>query len=113
MFNEAADGSLAALKFVLDWFVTSKIIKKLRTALYADENIPNFNEYFSNAAFSCNEMGIFDIDLNDINLDDSNYDEDDSKAIIHIRHLAWHINFKKREAHKKYKHGINANNVTS
>ena len=65
------------------------------------------------AAFSCNEMGIIDIDLNDINLDDSNYDEDDSKTIIHIRHLAWHINFKKREAHRKYKHGINANSVTS
>ena len=113
MFDEAVYGYLAALKFVLDWFVTSKIIKKLRTALYADENIHNFNEYFSNAAFSCNEMGIIDIDLNNINLDDSNYDEDGSKTIIHIRHLAWHINLKKRKAHKKYKHGINANSVTS
>ena len=27
MFDEAVDGYLAALKFVLDWFVTSKIIK--------------------------------------------------------------------------------------
>ena len=113
MFNEAVDDCLAALKFVLDWFVTSKIIKKLRTALYADENIHNFNEYFSNAAFSCNEMGIIDIYLNNINLDDSNYDKDDSKTIIHIRHLAWHINFKKRKAHKKYNHGINANSVAS
>ena len=27
MFDEAVDGYLAALKFVLDWFFTSKIIK--------------------------------------------------------------------------------------
>ena len=101
MFDEAVDGYLAALKFVLDWFVTSKIIKKLRTALYADNNIHNFNEYFGKTAFCFNEMGIFDIDLNNINLDDSNYDEDDPKAIINIRHLAWHINFEKRKSLKK------------
>ena len=58
-------------------------------------------------------MGIIDIYLNNINLDDSNYDKDDSKTIIHIRHLAWHINFKKRKALKKYMHGIHANSVTS
>ena len=39
MFHEAVNGSLAALKLILDWFVKSKMIKKLYTALYADENI--------------------------------------------------------------------------
>ena len=30
---------LPALKFVPDWFVTNKMIKKLLTAFYADDNI--------------------------------------------------------------------------
>ena len=33
MCNEAVDDSLAALKLILDWFVTSKLIKKLFTIL--------------------------------------------------------------------------------
>ena len=37
--NEAVDDSLAALKLIPDWFVTSKMIEKLYTALYADECI--------------------------------------------------------------------------
>ena len=57
----AADDSLAALKLILDWFVTSKMIKELYTALYADENILYFNDDSGNVVFSCNEMGILNI----------------------------------------------------
>ena len=39
MCDEAVDNFLPTLNFVPDWFVTIKIIKKLFTALYADENI--------------------------------------------------------------------------
>ena len=39
MCNEAFDDSIAALKFILEWFVTSKMIKKCFAALHADENI--------------------------------------------------------------------------
>ena len=46
------------------------MIKKLFTALYADENILYFNEDSGDAVFSYNEMGIVNIDLNNINLDD-------------------------------------------
>ena len=38
-YNEDVDYSLAALKNIPDWFVTSKMIKELFTALYAEENI--------------------------------------------------------------------------
>ena len=38
MCDEAVDDCLPALKLVPDWFVTSKRIKNLFTALYADEN---------------------------------------------------------------------------
>ena len=46
MRDEAADHSLAALKLIPDWFLTSKMIQKLFTALHADDNILYFNEYF-------------------------------------------------------------------
>ena len=35
--GKAVDHSLAALKFIPDWFVTSKMIIELLTALNADE----------------------------------------------------------------------------
>ena len=44
MYDEAVDDSMATLKLIPDWFVTSKMTKKLFTALYADENIRYFNE---------------------------------------------------------------------
>ena len=38
MCDETVDDSLAALKFIPDYFVTRKI-KKLHTVLYTDDNI--------------------------------------------------------------------------
>ena len=38
MYDKAVHDSLVALKFVPNWFVTSKMIKLLFTALYADKN---------------------------------------------------------------------------
>ena len=81
MCDDAAADSLAALKLIPDWFVTIKMIKKLYTALYTDENILYFNEDSGNIVFSCNEMGILNIDFNNINLD-NNFDEDDPSTII-------------------------------
>ena len=37
MYDEAVDDSLAALKLISDWFVTSNIVKKHLTASYPDE----------------------------------------------------------------------------
>ena len=54
MCDEAVDDCLVALKVIPDWFVTSKLIKKLFPALYVDDNILYFNEDSSNAVFSCN-----------------------------------------------------------
>ena len=70
---------------------TSKMIRKLFTALYADDNIPNFNENSVNAVFSCIGMCILNIDLSNIILDDTNYDEDDHEAIIPVKFLVCHI----------------------
>ena len=70
------------------------MVKKLFTALYADENIFYFNEGSCNFVFNCSEMGIINIDLNNINID-NNFDEGDPDIIILIRLLAWHIKFEK------------------
>ena len=50
--DEAVDDSLAALKLISDWSVTSKMIKKLFTGQYADENILYFNEDSGDAIFN-------------------------------------------------------------
>ena len=96
MCNKGVDDFLPALKFVPDWFITSKIIKNFLTALYADENKLNFIENSGDVVFSCNKMGILSIDLNNINLADMNYDEDDPETIIHIilfiKRVKWRIN---------------------
>ena len=52
MCDKAVDDSLAALKFVPGWFVTTKMIKKLFAALYADQNILYFNEDSGNVVFN-------------------------------------------------------------
>ena len=83
MCDKAADDSLGALKLIPDWFVKSNIIKNLFTALYGYENILDFNEGSGNVLFTCNEMGVLNIDLNNINLE-NNFDEDDPDTIILI-----------------------------
>ena len=101
MCNKAVDDFLSASKFVPDWFVTSRMIKKLLTALYADNNVLYFSEDSGNAVFFCNEMGILSIGINNVNLDDTNFGKDDPETIIQIRLLACYIKFEKCEAFKK------------
>ena len=102
MCDEAVDNSLAALKLLPDWFVMSKMIKELFFVLYTNENLLYFNEDSGNVIFSCNEMGILNIDLNNINLD-NNFDQGDLDTIILMKILAWHIKFEKCKALKKLK----------
>ena len=58
------------------------------------------SENSGNVVFSCNEMGILNVDLNIINLD-NNFDADNPETIILIRLLAWYMKFEKRKAIKK------------
>ena len=50
---EPVEDSLAALKSIPDWFVTSTVIKKLFTALYTDDIIIYFNDNSGDVMFSC------------------------------------------------------------
>ena len=86
--DEAVDDCLATLELIPDWFVTSKMFKKLYTALYADENMLYFNEDSSDVTFCCNEMCILSVNLHNINLYSNFDDDDDPGTIILIRLLA-------------------------
>ena len=52
MCKKSVDGFLPAIKFVPDWF------KKLRTALFADDDILFVDEDSRNVTFSSDEMDI-------------------------------------------------------
>ena len=85
MYDKAVDDFLPALKFVPDWFVTSKMIKRLHNALFTDDDI-----LFFDIAFSSDEMSILSKDLNNNNnLDHVNFYENDLETIIHVRIMAW------------------------
>ena len=76
------------MKFISDSFVTSNLIKKLFTVLYADGSLLFFDEDSGNVPFCCNEMGIFGVNLNNIYLDNK-FDEDDPNTFIFVRLLDW------------------------
>ena len=98
----AVDYCLAALKFIPDWFVADKMVKKVHDALVANDDIFIFDKDFRKVTFFANEMGVLGVDLDKINLDDdNNFDENGSETIIHVRLLAWHKKFEKRKAYKK------------
>ena len=50
-WDKAVDDCLPTLKFVSDWLVTRKMIKKIFNDLYADENKHCFNADSSNVVF--------------------------------------------------------------
>ena len=79
------------MKIIPDWFVISEMIKKIFTALYANENIPCFNED-SDIVLNYNKMGIVRIDINNISLV-NNFDEKDTDTIVLVRLLTWQIRF--------------------
>ena len=51
--DEAVDDCLAALKFVPDWFLRSKMLEKFDNALHNNDDVLFFNEDFNKATFFC------------------------------------------------------------
>ena len=86
MCDEAVDGSLASLKFIIDWFLIRKMINELFTSFYANDGLLLFDEDSGDVTLFCDEMG--SVYHNNINLD-KNFDKDDPDTITIIRLLAW------------------------
>ena len=72
MCDEAVDDSLATMKLIPDWSVTSKMINFslfcMQVKIYSMVKI-----LIVLYIFNCNGMGMLNIDLNNINLD-NNFD---------------------------------------
>ena len=71
MCYKAVVNFLLTLNFVPDWFTTKELIKKLYTALFADDNILFFDEYSGNFTFATDEMDILCVNFNNIKLNDN------------------------------------------
>ena len=95
MCDKAVDDFLPTWKFVPDWLVTSKMIKKLYNTVFADDDILFFVEDSGNVSFLSDEMGILSVNLDNINLYDGNFYENDPETIIYVRLLAEHYRYKK------------------
>ena len=102
MCDQTIDDCLAALNFISNQFVTSKMLRKFDKVLLAADKILVFNEDFNKVTFIANQRHILAVDLDKINLDnDKKFDEDDPDSVIHVRPLAWHSKFEKCKALKK------------
>ena len=87
---------LTPVKFILDWFTTSKTQKKFHDALLANDYEFFFGEDFSNVTFFANKRDNLSVGLHKINLDsDNNFYEDDPKNVINVRLLTWGNKFEK------------------
>ena len=106
MCDAAVDDLLETLKLNPNWLQisenTTKMIKKLFTTLYADENILYFYEMSGDAIFNRVERGILNIDLNNICLD-NNFCENDPDVIILIDFSLGMLNLKNAKNLKKKK----------
>ena len=58
MCDEAVNDCLLAIKFVLDWFITEKMIRNLHEASFTNDDILVFDKDFGNVTFFANEMDI-------------------------------------------------------
>ena len=101
MCDKTVDDFLPTWKFVPDWLVTSKMIKKLYNTVFADDDILFFVEDSGNVSFLSDEMGILSVNLDNINLYDGNFYEDDPETIIYVRLFAEHYRYKKRKGFTK------------
>ena len=80
---------LATLKFIPDWFFTSKLLEKLGNALHDNDDTLSYDEDFIEVTFIASQIHILATDLDKIKLDNGNsFYEDDPDTIIHFRLLS-------------------------
>ena len=109
MCDELVDECLAALKFIPDWFVTSKVLENL-IMLYTLMMI--YSSIMKILIKSYLLLHIVTVDLDKVNLDNNNnFEEDDSDTNIHVGLLTWCSKFElKKIGHKRI---VNAYSVAS
>ena len=63
MCDEVVEDCLAALRFIHNWFVTSKMLEKFHDVLLANDDTLLFDKHFSKVTFFANEVGILVVDI--------------------------------------------------
>ena len=76
MCDKAVDACLLLLQFVLDLFVTNKMLKDLDDAVSFNDDIVFVNSDSDNVSFFNDNIGLVSVDLNNGSLDDDNSDDD-------------------------------------
>ena len=82
--DKTVESHLVALNFVLDWFVTSKIIENLGNPVFFNDHIFLGKLASDIVTFFSNDIGVSSINLNNINHDDDNFDDCHPEAINHV-----------------------------
>ena len=65
----AVNDFLPELKLVPDWFVSNKMLEKLHTTLFADDDIAFFHEDSGSVTHFSNKIDILSVNFKNINLD--------------------------------------------
>ena len=86
--DKAVDYFLPALKFVPDWFVTSKMVRNFIVLNSLIMIYAFLMKILVMLLFLVIKLGILSLDLNNINPDNVYFDEDNPETIIHIRLMA-------------------------
>ena len=101
MCDKAVDSYLLALKFVPNWFVTSKVIEKLDSATFSDDYIVFGYLDSGFVTFFINYIDLSSISLDNSNLDDDSFDYWDPETINHVKLMGWCNRFKHCKGPKK------------
>ena len=101
MCDNAVDSCLLALKFVPDWFVTSKMIEKRDSAVFYNDYIVSDDLDSDFVTFFISYIGLNSITLDNINLDDYHFDYCGPETMNHFTLMALHNKYKQHKASKK------------
>ena len=101
MCDEAVVNSLAALKLVPDWFITSQILEKFSDSLLANDDALIFDEYFGKVTFYANQIGILGVDFDKLTLMVIIIYQNDPDTILNVRLLVWRNKLEKRKGFQK------------
>ena len=78
--DRTIDSYLLALKCVLDWFVTSKMVKKFIILYFLVMMMSSVIEI-------SNDIGLNNLNCNNVNLDENNIDDCDPATVNHVKQI--------------------------
>ena len=87
MHDKTVDACLPALKFVPNWFVKNKMLKKRNNVVFSIDDIDLDDIEFNKVTFFSDDMDIATIYLTNINLNDDDFNEDVILKILFLLDL--------------------------